>query len=793
MQHLAALYPQSPPPFANDKHVYDVLDSIPHGDVPWQTFSVKYNGLLPEDGPVPPWMLQSYETRSIGRRSAFFKNGKRQYMDFFSGNFVWDKSDKLAADVENHGALLVPIIIGSDKTCASHGTGNTEFYPLYGGIANTHNTVRKGHREAISLLGFFSIPKTDKKHANSLAFRKFRRQLFHSSIARILSDVKPHMTKPKVSRCADRHFRRAIYGIGPDISDYPEQCLVTCVVQGWCPVCLSPPEDLDQHSALRSEKHTQILLDAGYTLRELWDEFGIVGDVIPFTADFPGADIHELISPDLLHQLIKGTFKDHLVDWIVEYIETVNDPPTARAILADIDRRIAVTPPFTGLRNFPTGRNFKQWTGDDSKGLMKVFLPAIAGHVPSQMVQAVAHFLEFCYLVRRSVIDEDVLVRLEVAKAAFQETREIFRVVRPDGFSLPRQHSIDHWIPGIRKWAAPNGLCSSITESKHIKAVKEPWRRSNRHEALGQMLLTNQRLDKLHASRVDFTERGMLDGPSIPFSHPSSGAEEPAADESDSDSDSDSESDDRKVPDPGEAVEGPRYDGEVTLARRYERGVKHNIDAVAVHSGHPHFAVLVREFLYRKLHPHLELPDEEAALPDLTYSRFLTFTSAKADFYAPSDMCEIGGMRRERIRATRSWFNSGPRYDCALVVHDRNAPGLQGFNVARVRMFFSFEHADITYPCALVHWFSVWGDTPDEDTGMWVVTPDWERGQYGRVPAMEVVHLDAMFRNAHLIPVFGKGYVPEHNFTAANSLDAYQSFYVSKFADYHAHETVFLN
>ena len=34
--------------------------------------------------------------------------------------------------------------------------------------------------------------------------------------------------------------------------------------------------------------------------------------------------------------------------------------------------RIAATPPFPGLRRFKEGRNFKQWTGDDSKALMKV-------------------------------------------------------------------------------------------------------------------------------------------------------------------------------------------------------------------------------------------------------------------------------------------------------------------------------------------------------------------------------------------------------------------------------------
>ena len=35
-------------------------------------------------------------------------------------------------------------------------------------------------------------------------------------------------------------------------------------------------------------------------------------------------------------------------------------------------RRIAAVASFAGLRRFPQGRNFKQWTRDDSKALMKV-------------------------------------------------------------------------------------------------------------------------------------------------------------------------------------------------------------------------------------------------------------------------------------------------------------------------------------------------------------------------------------------------------------------------------------
>jgi hypothetical protein len=43
------------------------------------------------------------------------------------------------------------------------------------------------------------------------------------------------MTKPEVVCCPDGHFRRAVYGLGPYIADYPEQALLACIVQGWCP------------------------------------------------------------------------------------------------------------------------------------------------------------------------------------------------------------------------------------------------------------------------------------------------------------------------------------------------------------------------------------------------------------------------------------------------------------------------------------------------------------------------------------------------------------------------------
>lgn len=129
------------------------------------------------------------------------------------------------------------------------------------------------------------------------------------------------------------------------------------------------------------------------------------------------------------------------------------------------------------------------------------------------MICAVRAFLEFCYIVRKDAISTTDIVDLKDALDRFQKFREIFVTVgvRKKNTVPPRQHSMVHYPYLICAFGAPNGLCSSITESKHIRAVKEPYRRSNRYEALGQMLITNQRNDKLAAARNHFEKLGMLE------------------------------------------------------------------------------------------------------------------------------------------------------------------------------------------------------------------------------------------------------------------------------------------
>ncbi|THG93063.1 hypothetical protein EW026_g8064 [Hermanssonia centrifuga] len=614
------------------------------------------------------------------------------------------------------------------------------------------------------LIAFLAIPKTEKRYANDPIFRQFRRNLFHRSLSAILSPLRNAMSKPEVAQCSDGHYRRTIYGLGPYIADYMEQVVVTNIVQGWCVTCPTRRQDLEDFCEglnVRSRKHSELLFEA-LDAKVLWNDYGIVSDVEPFTNDFPRADIYQLMSGDLLHQIIKGCFKDHLVDWINEYLKLEHGEARASEIIDQIDRRITAVPHFSGLRNFKQGRDFKQWTGDDSKGLMKVYLPAVISFIPPDMTRALSSFIEFCYLVRRSVISEEDVGRISDCLRRYHQFREIFRTsgVRPDGFSsLPRQHSADHYVDHIRNFGAPNGLCSSITESKHIRAVKEPWRRSSKNNALA---------------------RGMLEGTCLSAALRAVALADEGSENDEWDAEDDEE--DVNLPDgayyeEGEAVEGPKVLADVSLAKRRARAYPRTLEELSVYINIPELKQLVTSFLHDQTTSNVEpLQDDlpPPPCPPLDYP-FQVFHSAAATFYAPSDISGIGGMRRERIRATPTWYRGPPRYDCIFAEKDDSLAGFRGLHAARVRLFFSFKYSGIEYPCALVNWFSPVSDEPDDLTGMWIVEPDFNADgsrSYG------VVHLDCILRAAHLIPVYGDAILPP-DFHPSQSLDAFRAFYVN--------------
>ncbi|KAJ7800738.1 hypothetical protein B0H14DRAFT_3784803 [Mycena olivaceomarginata] len=646
-------------PWRNSDELYATIDEIQSGHMPWKTYQMRYTGPLPAGTP-PKWMTQIYEVCTRDLRAVLhhqlattsFKDDvdmipyrqynharKRVWSNLMSGDWAWKQADILAEDPNNLGCAFVAVVAGSDKTIVSVATGHQEYHPFYASPGILTGPARRAHGSAVLPVAFLVIPKTSKKHRTKPAYQKFCRQMYHASLALIYQPLKPFMETPEVVRCPDGHFRRVIYGIGPYIADYPEQVWLAAVVQNWCPKCEAHPDDLDADGArLRTRSKTEALImcfDPGI----LWEDYSVRADIVPFTNDFPRADIHELLSCDLLHQVIKGTFKDHIVSWVNEYLHNAHGEKRALEIIQDIDRRISAVPEFPGLRRFPDGRDFTQWTGDDSKALMKIYIAAVAGYLPSDMTKT--------------------------PSTASTSTRKIFITcgVRVD-ISLPRQHSLKHYPRFIRFFGSPNGLCSSITESKHIKA----------------MLRTLVRLDKLAALKAVLTLRGMMTGTTSSYTRQVLAGEQPQVIAAESTAPLDDEDNDDGV------VHGPKSLSDIQLAPTPQRGYPKTIQGLARHIQQPQLPDLLRRFL----HEELNGPPDDGAAPvpiaacPVFGGQITVHHSAVARFYAPSDLGGAGGMYRERIRSNPNWHGY-PRRDTVLV--DVGAPLMRGIVIGRLERY----------------------------------------------------------------------------------------------------------
>lgn len=211
-----------------------------------------------------------------------------------------------------------------------------------------------------------------------------------------------------------------------------------------------------------------------------------------------------------------------------------------------------------------------------------------------------------------------------------------------------------------------------------------------------------------------------------------------------------------------------------------------DVRALSIELGEAGLHDMLRAFLFDQLYAEGDFtsatvdPDEWPAFT----SRLSIFTSASVSFYAPSELAGPGGMRREIVRSTSRWYNSYERRDTVIVQVGDEEDVLGGMLVARVLRFISFYHEGIRYPCALVNWF-IPEEERDPVTGMWVVRPEKENGRR----TIGIVHLDAVWRACHLMPVFGEMLMPPR-FHFSDSLSAFKAFYLNHYIDFHARECI---
>ncbi len=119
-------------PFANANDLYHTIDATTISNVPWQSFTVSFNGDLGEGEP-PAWKTAEYEVffrdpravlqNQLGNpdfacemdfspKQVTDRQGKRCYMDFMSGNWAWKQavSDSASLNFQIEMSRLGPYL-----------------------------------------------------------------------------------------------------------------------------------------------------------------------------------------------------------------------------------------------------------------------------------------------------------------------------------------------------------------------------------------------------------------------------------------------------------------------------------------------------------------------------------------------------------------------------------------------------------------------------------------------------------------------------------------------------------
>jgi len=165
------------------------------------------------------------------------------------------------------------------------------------------------------------------------------------------------------------------------------------------------------------------------------------------------------------------------------------------------------------------------------------------------------------------------------------------------------------------------------------------------------------------------------------------------------------------------------------------------------------------------------------------HDKISVVSSASTVYFAPSDSTGMSGLRKERIHTSPSWRKRSARYDTVLIKNGLQS-GPNGLSVAHLRLLFSFEFEEVKHCAALVQWFTFVDESPDKDTGMWIVE---RKVRADGLPHVGFISTKDILRNCHLIPVYGTIKVPL-KISAQDSLVAFKTYYLNRYIDHHAFE-----
>ncbi|KAI9449055.1 hypothetical protein BJY52DRAFT_1127054 [Lactarius psammicola] len=683
----------------------------------------------------------------------------RVYNEMHTGEWWW--TVQMSLEARNPGATVIPLIISTDKTQLTLFRGKAA-YPIYLGIGNIPKDIRrKPSRYAQMLIGY--IPTTKLVcFTNKTARRRALANLFHSCMGKVLDPIRTCGETGLAMLSGDGTWHRCHPIFATFVGDYPEQTLVTCTLNGRCPKCLVPPNQLGDFWHFPARNHMEVL-DTYDLANEDTHQFhatcrakGLKPVFRPFWYALPLVDIFLSITPDVLHQLLQGVVK-HITAWL-------SDPTVFGAV--EVDMRCRSLPPNHYITLFPNGiTTLSRVSGKEHKDMCRFLLGLVVdlhlpgGQVASRVLRAVRALLDFVHLAQYPSHTTETLDHLEQSLARFHENKAIFfdLGVR-NHLNIPKFHSLLHYGRSITFFGTTDNYNTEQSERLHIDFTKDAYRATNRKDEYAQMTAWLERREKIQIHCATIKRRQQGHPASIPTSMPI---------------------------------------GPLQVSARYLKMARNpTIKAVtfgdlAMKYGAIDFQDALADFIALTNYPDASVAmlrtraaDTLIPFQSLPVFHRMKFTSSSNP--EDSEIVDSVVVRPEQRDARGRIVPS--RFDTVLVrgKHQDVMHGTNGNRIAQIRVIFQiptrvtcsvFLNDNAPTYLAYAEWFSPLSQTPDGNHHMHKVS----RLAVGGRRRASVIPVDSIIGSVHLIPRFGPATPRDWN--SFSVLELCDTFYVNPFSN----------
>ncbi|KAF8120405.1 hypothetical protein EV363DRAFT_1407675 [Boletus edulis] len=670
----------------------------------------------------------------------------RRYDEMWTGEWWWEMQQRVP-----EGAAIAPLIFRGDQ----------EVWPVYLTVGNISKEVRRQpSRNAYVLVGYIPTTKLECFARKSRSLERYR--LFHYCMATIMEPIIEAGQNGVEMTCPDGYVRRLYPILAAYVADFPEQCLVACCKERRCPKCTVRQQDRGSYTssrvrtAARTLRHLQKYERGRMKKKEFEGKHGLRAVFEPFWAKLPHSDIFLCITPDILHQLHKGVFKDHFVAWCAEIIGD-----------EELDARFKAMTSYAGLRHFKKGiSKRKQWTGGDQKELERVFVGVIAGAVDHRVITAARALLDFISYSQYQSHTDDTLQKMEAALKSFHQNKAVFvdLGIRTD-FNIPKIHSMNHYMASIRLFGSADGFNTEVPERLHIDLAKRAYRASNRRDYVIQMTTWLRRQDsiRLHDHFLKWASpRALIDSNSLPNRRFDILEDDPDT----SESEGSAFVRDDLVPPQLAAVHNFGRDLTRFVMIGHTRGYylpascpspNIQIAHIAEKHGAPLLAqslqAYLQDILPRSSHPIRVRPFDR--LDVFKYITILAPASGQQHTSHSKRLFKIRVSPESPPRDARK-KSTAAIFDNAMIMDDPatfTGAGISGVHIGQIKVIFKLPPSNLSeasHPLAYVHWYRPL-QSFDAETKMFRVT----RASRQHGPHAEIVPVDRIWRPCHLTPQWG--------------------------------------